>query len=158
MVCLCLHFPIISRFIYSLPFFGECERESMAQTKNMIEIQLVWIHIFARFHHVICLRVLLQLDVLAWLQFPGFFPYSFFSLTEAPPNNNKTRNEERKKNRTKHTEKAENRISDDNEHDKVRQINDEKKKLCDEWKTEAICLSNNKRYYISGVKTLKSSL
>lgn len=27
---------------------------------------------------------------------------------------------------------TENRISDDNEHDKVRQINDEKKKLCDE--------------------------
>lgn len=49
-------------------------------------------------------------------------------------------------------------ISDDNEHDKVRQINDEKKKLCDEWKTEKICLSNNKRYYISGVKTLKSAL
>lgn len=54
--------------------------------------------------------------------------------------------------------RTENRISDDNEHDKVRQINDEKKKLCDEWKTEKICLSNNKRYYISGVKTLKSSL
>lgn len=40
---------LLSRFIYSLPFF--CEDKM-----TWLRFSFVWIHIFARFHHAICLR------------------------------------------------------------------------------------------------------